>query len=596
MKRLSAAVALALSVLAAPAGGNAQNADPGIYAALERAGLLDRNFDAFLQPAFSTLLRNADIGQALQVNRPPQPDTLSVLIVDGKKLPSVVTDQPALKRLLPRIADNVLAVPPHTIVFDRSVVSALILNAFNDLLGLMQGLELAEKLGPRASDEALAAPLQTMAALADFLRYRNIRNDRENSDPDASSSTLAPMIAKQLANDPDLVGMFTMMFAPVLLHEMGHLRRGVTGTYEETLTGPLAAAAIGAILKEEDAADDFAIERMQRIIRKTENEAKKNARLKLTVQSAISTIKYMRDLVLEDTFDSFRGVHTEDLFINIETWDCNVRKDTEKLDFINPGKVRRAFIEYLPLLTRAEFDELREKIQRRVAGGTHSHHFARGDRFLEMIEREAKFSTRNLIGPSLVMLDSMMRNDPSRLYPDIGPGSTGLSFADLARFLYVEFTPAVNCPDGLCAVGRFTDRPGFIEVIGPMNDLRRVRITYPMLGPGRGSLNDNPEEYIQYMALGMRILANATGDKSLDYNASKSKSAPPDSSKSPAVQLLLGTRSMSLKCGAGFMRLPVGKRVVTVRTLNESNWVAIDIEPLPAREQTTPAKAKRPAR
>ena len=140
----------------------------------------------------------------------------------------------------------------------------------------------------------------------------------------------------------------------------------------------------------------------------------------LEVQPAIATIKYMRDQVLEDTFGGFRGLNTEDLLVNIEHWDCNVRKGIKELRFDNPDKVRSAYPGAFPLMTQAEFDEARTKIQQRIARGTHSHHFTRGDRFMEAIEREGRLGKSGLLSGSLVFLDAMVRNEPTRLYPVVG--------------------------------------------------------------------------------------------------------------------------------------------------------------------------------
>jgi hypothetical protein len=50
---------------------------------------------------------------------------------------------------------------------------------------------------------------------------------------------------------------------------------------------------------------------------------------------------------------------------------------------------------------------------------------------------------------------------------------------------------------------------------------------------------------------------------------------------SPALQLVTQIRRMSLKCGAGSVGKSIGKRSVSIRTLNEKNWVTIDVQPLP---------------
>ena len=268
MVKLCPALAIFLAVLSVGSGAAAQATDKALHTALLEADALDRTLDKLVQPGLIALLRDAEIEERLEINGPPQPKTLNVLIVDGKKLAAVRTDHATVKRLLPSIANNVLAIPPGTIVFDNSVISALTLNAHNELLGLVQGVDAAKALGPRASSEAMRAEIGKFAALSDYLRYRNIRNDRESFDPGQRATTLASDLARVAAAMDDYKSLFTMMLAPIVLHEIGHLRRGMTGTYEQGLVGPLSAATLSLILREENAADDFAVERMRYIIRK----------------------------------------------------------------------------------------------------------------------------------------------------------------------------------------------------------------------------------------------------------------------------------------------------------------------------------------
>jgi hypothetical protein len=585
MSRFCSFLALIVAaVLANATGARAQTTtDAALYAALLQADAIDRTYDALVQPALTGLLREAEIPEPVDVNRPPQPARLSVLIIDGKKLAGVRTENAGVQRLLPRVADNVLAIPPATIVFDKSVIAALLVSAFNDQLGMLQGVEAAKALGAGASPEAMHAAAATFGAVSDFLRYRSIRNERENFDPSQSNGALAPVIMQAMSGTKGIdVGrmlpMFTMMLAPIVLHEIGHLRRSVAGTYEQALGSALAAATLSLIRQEENAADDFAVERMRLVVKKKYVERRGNYPiLAMELQSAISTVKHMRDQVMVDTFTGFRGLNAEDLLVEIEHRDCNERKGLDQASFNNPDKIRSASYGRLPLLTRAEFDDARSRIQRRIANGTHSHHFTRGDRFLAVIESEAQMGPFTMLAQPLAFLDAAIQNEPARLSPPAGTMGTGLSLDDLNRGLAGEVQPAVNCPEGLCAVIRFKDLPFFIEAIGPPNDLRRARITFPLFGPNAARLDENPQEYTMYQLLSVRLVANALGDRTFDGGKVSERAAQ----ASPALQLVTQIRRMSLKCGAGSVGKSIGKRSVSIRTLNEKNWVTIDVQPLP---------------
>ena len=595
MVKLCPVVAMILVVvMAAGSKAVAQNTDKALHAALSQAEALDSSLDKLIQPMLGTLLRDAEIEEPLEINRPPQPGTLSVLVVDAQKLTAVRTDHATVKRLLPNLANNVLAIPPATIVFDKAILAALTVNALEDAVHVELAVKALEAQDPRPSPEAIRLEAGKFSALTDLTRYLMIRNNGQNSDPKLSAAMQMPKLVKDLGDDKNIetsVMVLRMMLAPIVLHEIGHLRRGVAGAYQDALAGPLGAATVSLILQEENAADDFAIERMRRVIQKAIAH-RPNQQVMMEVQSAIATIKYMRDEVLEDTFGGFRGLNPEDYFIELVHWDCNVRKGTETLALNNPERVRMAMREDVPLLTRAEFDEMRTRIQRRIANGTHSHHFTRGDRFLSAIAHELQ-ERYGVLEEWIDFLNAMVRNDPMQLAPGstgVSP-STGLSFDEIKRYwLDIDALPAVNCPEGMCAIARFKDHAGFAEVIGPMHDLRRVRIMFQLFGPDFVSRDENPEEYTKYMMLGLRLVSSVMLDKTAEARQAKKKTE----SLTPAAQLLTKMRVMSRKCGAGAVLAHVGKRSVIMRTLNDRGWVVIDAIPRPpVAQQAGAPKGKR---
>ena len=601
MAKLWWALAIVFAViLAAEPGAMAQDAangdtDKALYAALREAGAIDGGYDRFLQPVLTALLRDAEIEEPLELNLPPRPGTLSVLVVDRKRLAAVRTDHAAVKRLLPNIANNVLAVLPATIVFDKDLIAALTVNGLDDAAQFIQALRAAQKLGPRTRPEAADSEIEKFSALGDIKRYRAIRNNRQNLNSETTANGLMPQIIKMLEEDASgraiALPRFTMILAPIVLHEIGHLRRGVAGAYQDALGGPLGAT-VSLILQEETAADDFAIERMQRMIRRMAGDQTVNeADLAMRAQTAMSTIKYMRDDVLEDTFNQFRELSTEDLLITAVHWDCNERKGIEALSLDDPDRVRIAYRGRTPLLTRSEFDEMRTRIRQRIANGTHSHHFIRGDRFLAAIERERQLDRLGMFTSSLAFLEATVRNEPIRLYPNPGTASVGLSFDEISAFWPdAEVIPGATCPEGMCAVVRFKDHAGFAEVTGSMKDLGSVRITFPLLGPKSARQDENPEEYAKYLMFGLLLVHSVVGDQRTGADRAKKKGSPLDA----AGQLLTQVRTMSLKCGAGFALKRIGKRLVAIRTLNEKNWVTLDVEPLPpAPPQVEAPKGKR---
>ena len=97
MMKLCPALTIILAVLSVGSGAAAQDTDKALYAALQEADALDRTLDKLVQPGLIALLRDAEIEEPVEINGPPQPKTLNVLIVDGKKLAAVRTDHATVK-------------------------------------------------------------------------------------------------------------------------------------------------------------------------------------------------------------------------------------------------------------------------------------------------------------------------------------------------------------------------------------------------------------------------------------------------------------------------------------------------------------------
>jgi hypothetical protein len=178
-------------------------------------------------------------------------------------------------------------------------------------------------------------------------------------------------------------------------------------------------------------------------------------------------------------------------------------------------------------------------------------------------------------------LEAMQKNDPSLLHEDVSRDKQyglGLSFQRFSRNfqrgsrnLDLDFRPAVTCPAGMCQVGFFRNgQPGFVEVIGPLDNLRTIRLVYPLFG-------SNPDAVLSGEVEKGRILSLALFQFLLS-NALDVPKGSQDQAKilAPFKDLV----SIAQKCGAISLNSVYKDRRIVVTTMNPDFWVNVEIMPL----------------
>jgi hypothetical protein len=394
----------------------------------------------------------------------------------------------------------------------------------------------------------------------------------------AAVSMLIDMDIQELTDEVETSGLALM---PILYHEIGHLSRGTSSSFLDWIEEIVAALAQPTMLAREREADVYAVELMGKssatLISGSSNSM-------FSAQSVIATVKLMRDVVLADMFDGFRGLAPEDHLFLIDHVPCDL--DAPKLipRFGHIDGVRYAERAPFPLVTADEFGKMRGNAIQRSRHGSHPHHFERGLEYLRALaahELVPDEFVNGLLAERLDTLHALIENEPLKLAPAPLP-ATGIRLDDLLYSLeeYLVLEPAVNCEPNRCFVGRFVPGAsgfggslgGFAEIMLEGDRVTFAEFVLPLFGrdweagdpTGFNALN--PETYIAQSAVFSRILKNMTGDPGRVEDGTISDAA---------LNAIIALRHGALACGASTYVYDAGSHLIEGRTINEDHWISL---------------------
>ena len=529
------------------------------------------------------------VAERLTINGACAAEKVCVYLVDGAALAQRKANlRSALGRDIAQyVQRNAVTRQPNIIVFDYRLVNDVLINALNDLSALGQALESMHNRGmlDLSRDDA-KEELHKWSLVVDYYRYQILRATLSGTSS-FDSTAMARKVAEGF-RESNTTAPVAPALAPIVLHELGHLQASTQGQLVEPIEtlvkNILEYPARQKLLRAEEAADEFAANQLKASFLRLSQDPKtaKSAQANEGLEAVIATLKYLRDVALVDGFQTFRGLQPEDLFVNFVHKDCSKEPKTKDMHFANPGKIQFAYFEYFPVLTTQEFQQIRTGLLRRIQSGTHPHHFSRAGRILSSIEPQFSESDgrairERILGPAAFFLEAVIQDDPLLLRKDL-KGNIGMTRVAALKGIEVGFdvVPGATCVSNECWVGTLkSKRPGFVEIIGPPGNLRRLRLTLPMFGnQGVASLNDaNAEAYIENMAVVLRFATNATGEQ-VDLNS------PETFARSKAAGMIVTFRKMLLDCGAATFQYREGGRTIIFRTVNDQGWVSIEVMPV----------------
>ena len=554
----------------------AQNANAGflgeLYNTLSQNALLDRSYQIPTEKAFRDLLETAGIPQPLNLNGPYAAGSLNVYIV---KLTATDVDHISVRderhrQILRYLRNNVLALPPNAIAIDGQFLADLALNAWNENISLQQGMKeerILRALGEPA--EKAADRIVVLSVIGEVYRFGNIRNSRNRQSADVASG-LGPALS--FLDEPRALA---FSVAPVFYHELGHLHDNSFGSMFDFIDDIAKYFASYRVRRQEDAADAYAITQLKHVFSEKMRQNGNQEPPLLAYQSVAATIKLLRDKALIDMFSGLRGLESEDHFVTFTHKDCQKHPETADMNFYDPRKIDSALFQFVPLVTKDEFNQLRSKVESSVHSATHAHNFIRGDHMLaavdDVVDPNHPKTNTTFMQSYTLLLDSLINNNPTRLYDyfkSAAMRSSGIGFDRLRQGLDMDFQPAVSCPPDMCMIGFFKDgQPGFVELVGPLTNLRSIRLAFPLFGakPRDVLLGKSADEYKKRLSFLETFMLNALN-------------LPKGSAPEQRLQLRLrNLLPMAKKCGVVPFVAADENNILFMTTLNPDFWVNVEV-------------------
>jgi hypothetical protein len=542
----------------------AANAAPrALYETLAHNGLLEKRYDPVIRPVLGTLLAAIHHAAALNLNGPYSGSSVNVYVVglSGQQLDPSRIGNPQVRLTLEALRDNAVALPPDIVLLDSRFLEHLVLNAWNQEMGVMLALnEKDARVAIGTPQEEAEQVIALYGAIADLYRFGNIRAWRSASTASGEQSDVRRVSDSLSANGASDMLLFAL--APIFYHELGHLEQGTAGAYLEFVQEIAQYFASRRLLAIEDAADQYAASALRQLVlqRHRQRVARADSDLK-DYESMAATVMLMRDSVLFDVFDGFRGLPVEDQFLGFVHQDCRRHPETAQLGFYESGKLASASRAYRPVLTAKELATLHTKFVKSAGSGSHAHAFIRGERITEALQELFPENERadNFMSWYVGFLKVMRAGDPVPLQlPDFLYARVDTGYlARLSRVAGIDWQPAVTCPANRCFVGTFHDgRPGFAELSGAT-----LRLVWPLWGdhPAQALASENADARER----GLRLLLKIVGDLVNDPAAVQAALDP---------ERLIG---MARKCGSVDLSFIANGTPVSLGTLNPQLWVSL---------------------
>lgn len=444
------------------------NADT--YKKLEAHGILNHQTDILLYGLFSQVVEIMGIGTKIIINGPYNKNAFNVYTIDFNKLENT----PSIQKVsffqrddfINFTANNFVAVPPNTIFIDQYFLNSLLLDCYNVTLSYSQlagpyisGKKIFNR--EEATEEAL-----TENAKATYLRLSNIENYKARS-----TDSLIDNFG-EFDNDLLTSKIYLCYFLPIISHEIAHLISDNYGAFNASSIANFADKFkehfFGKLKLEEEKADTL-------MLATIENYFKTNYKTKpfppkrgIELVQVAGFIKYMRDLVLYDSFQEFRGISAKDHLIQVvhrPVWEWDNKEGNKS--FIDHDRVQSASLLPPPFITKIEFRNIMNRIKRKGSSVHHRHIFIRSYDILRILSDIDDISFVNAIQPyyNLLSLSEEELNTSNRR--DVNE-----SFEKYKTKLLTslsdhigKFEKTITYDDNECLVGFLKDNTGFIELL-----------------------------------------------------------------------------------------------------------------------------------
>jgi hypothetical protein len=584
--------------------GNARAADSyaGIYEYFVQRGVVYSKLGPEINQALTNLLRVAEPRLTLAVNSDRAADVQVIVVNANAAENHTVASVKRFEEVLDAVKGNMLALSTSKIIIDKNFVSKLMLNAWLDQIQAGYGFDEAFKTGGSDIHNFEEVMASRYNPIGDYGRYRFLNRWR--------SGLIDPTYADDLSKvDVGLEGtLFTAALAPVLLHELGHLRQETAGNFLDIIGNIIDLIRTPRIRAAEDNADAYASEKITAYLTTLSKNDYSPALIGLT-----ATVKLLRDELIEEGFSGVRGLQASDYFSGVYSGDCQEKPSymppdvlydraivaalgalygEEVESFIAPQAVLFADVtdsSNFPLLTKAEFGGLRDRIVK-SQNASHAHRILRAERVAQAVkkawearpdsdktrQKDADRTFAQFMGAPGELLTALVNDDEHKLAPTAPFMHTHATFDKVAQELpALTFAAPANCGSPACRIGTFKDgSPGFVEFHGDVSGIAMIRAVLPVKFTDTSPSGQQAAgKYVEVMS---KLLLESLGEvKASDMAAAQSMKS---------FVMLRFFLTHTLQCGVFSGRVDDVDPVVSFRAVNPEGWIELQIHGVEAKK------------
>lgn len=467
--------------------------------------ILMNNNNILIRHTFSNVAHLMGIERKISINSQFNKEEINIFIIDFDELKNKKQDKKIGKfssdKFINLCRENFIAFPPNLVVIDGNFLDFLSLEAYNYSIAAIQARMFVESPDQFGYDEipySLTNMLDKLEAYNTLMRINNYKMYKDKSENDFKDSTYtwvsnyinqAARIGYTFLEDslnnvemsigtiqnrridgswtnedtiisPVLVG-HSAFFVPIVAHELSHLKlhKSISGQY---LSPNQVFRQISSKYEEENEADSLAILVTNKYIWQN------SIAMSSVIQNIIGFCKTMRDIVLIETYDGFRQIELENLFVNQEMG----IKNKEVSEFVSDDPFENATFIYRvnpPIPTEQEFNLYSKELDKRGSNIVHRHLLARCKTIIDSLDENFGAHLDKIFEPYLGFVENKESNSnfSRELY-------TGKSFKNglgitinivennLSDMLYFE--DAINYQYNGVKIGKLLLGIGYVEI------------------------------------------------------------------------------------------------------------------------------------
>lgn len=521
------------------------------------------------EDAVARILSLSEISMSVSVNKVSDAD-LRFFVVDIIKMMNEGVD--GIGGLsAEQLRNNFLVDRDGDIFVDRDFMSLILVNAFFDTFGFVQSFEMGqEALMQGYPIDFVQNMVIVMGGINNLNRLATIRNLNSPPDNEWHPRNVADYVS-QATQSFEMQDILVMALAPIILHEIGHIQSGTQGYF---LDGIIRSYLSSQVRQIEDAADNYAVEKLDRLLRNYSQSVEVFELVTMT-QATLGTLKLLRDQVYFDAFEGLRGLGAEAYRSRVYYNNCVDHPETAALPINSFERIDHILDLQFPKLTASEFASVKEGFLKSSSSGTHSHHFSRAFDYAAVVGAHSPVSVEGMFAPSDPAYLAFLDDDPTKLPVLEVEGGLGVSKDEFLENLTgaFQFEEAVNCESG-CWVGKALDGgTASIEIVGPEENISEVILNARVSAIDTGTSGDEAKDHVMTLGAMQRFFLNAhgntqemVGNEALDAFL-----------QSPIFQAVVWSRAIALQCGAITTVADFGGLTHEIRTLDANGWLQVRV-------------------